>query len=74
MENAVVISGCSGGGKSTLIAELSRRGFAVVSEPGRRIVAEELAGDGKSLPWVSLENLRAEQSIWAAVTAKRPTH
>ncbi|MFN7091054.1 MAG: AAA family ATPase [Allorhizobium sp.] len=56
MENAVVISGCSGGGKSTLIAELSRRGFAVVSEPGRRIVAEELAGDGKSLPWVSLEN------------------
>ncbi|WP_377274709.1 AAA family ATPase [Rhizobium sp. R86522] len=36
MENAVVISGCSGGGKSTLIAELSRRGFAVVSEPGRR--------------------------------------
>ena len=35
-----------------LIAELARRGFATVAEPGRRIVAEELAGDGAALPWV----------------------
>ena len=33
-----VISGCSGGGKSTLLMELARRGHAVVDEPGRRIV------------------------------------
>lgn len=52
MERFVTISGCSGGGKSTLIAELARRGHAVVVEPGRRIVREELAGDGKALPWV----------------------
>ena len=39
----VIISGCSGGGKSTLLAELARRGYRVVEEPGRRIVAEELA-------------------------------
>ncbi len=38
----VVISGCSGGGKSTLLAELSRRGHMTIEEPGRRIVAEEL--------------------------------
>lgn len=50
----VVLSGCSGGGKSTLLAELARRGHAVVAEPGRRIVAEELAGDGRALPWVDL--------------------
>jgi predicted ATPase len=48
----VIISGCSGGGKSTLLAALSQRGEAVVEEPGRRIVAEELKGDGQSLPWV----------------------
>jgi predicted ATPase len=48
----VIISGCSGGGKSTLLAELSRRGFATVEEPGRRIVREELQGDGSALPWV----------------------
>jgi predicted ATPase len=48
----VIISGCSGGGKSTLLAELHRRGYAVIDEPGRRIVREELARDGTALPWV----------------------
>ena len=50
----VVVTGCSGGGKSTLLAELARRGMAVVPEPGRRIVREEEAGDGRALPWVDL--------------------
>lgn len=48
----VVISGCSGGGKSTLLAELSRRGHSVVEEPGRRIVARELECGGSALPWI----------------------
>jgi predicted ATPase len=52
VDHFVVISGCSGGGKSTLLAELSRRGYAVVSEPGRRIVREELECGGSALPWV----------------------
>lgn len=52
MNRFVVISGCSGGGKSTLLAELRRRGHAVVEEPGRRIVREELTGDGAALPWI----------------------
>jgi predicted ATPase len=47
-----VISGCSGGGKSALLAELGRRGHVTVEEPGRRIVREELLGDGSALPWV----------------------
>jgi predicted ATPase len=50
----VVISGCSGGGKSTLLAELSARGHVVVEEPGRRIIAEELASGGSALPWIDL--------------------
>jgi len=52
MTGSVVISGCSGGGKSTLLDELARRGYATVEEPGRRIVKEELAGQGAALPWV----------------------
>jgi predicted ATPase len=48
----VMISGCSGGGKSTLLSEIARRGYAVVKEPGLRIVAEERLGDGRALPWV----------------------
>lgn len=51
----VILSGCSGGGKSTLLLELKRRGFETIEEPGRRIVSDELQGDGKALPWVNLE-------------------
>jgi len=39
----VVLSGCSGGGKSTMIAELARRGHATFAEPGRRLVEGGLA-------------------------------
>jgi predicted ATPase len=49
----VVISGCSGGGKSVLLAELGRRGHATIEEPGRRIVGQEMVGDGQALPWVN---------------------
>ena len=47
-----IISGCSGGGKSSLIAELARHGFAAIEEPGRRVVREELASGGNALPWI----------------------
>jgi predicted ATPase len=50
----VVLSGCSGGGKSTLLEELRARGHAVVEEPGRRIVQAELACGGNLLPWIDL--------------------
>lgn len=33
---------------------LGCKGFATIEEPGRRIVAEEQAGDGKALPWIDL--------------------
>ena len=52
MDRFVVISGCSSGGKSKLIGELGNRGYAVVDEPGRRIVKEELASSGSALPWI----------------------
>ncbi|MDR6380483.1 AAA family ATPase [Paraburkholderia caribensis] len=54
MNRRVVISGCSGGGKSTLLDELARRGYRVVAEPGRRIVASELQANGTALPWHDL--------------------
>lgn len=54
MDRFIVISGCSGGGKSTLLVELAKRGFGVVEEPGRRIVKQELSGDGSRLPWVDI--------------------
>lgn len=50
----LLITGCSGGGKSTLVQALAAHGYATVEEPGRRIVAEEEAGDGAALPWVDM--------------------
>lgn len=51
LERFVIISGCSSGGKSTLLAQLAARGYATVEEPGRRIVRDELANGGSALPW-----------------------
>jgi predicted ATPase len=51
----VILSGCSGGGKSTLLAELASRGYGTVAEPGRRIIAEHLVIKGRALPWIDLE-------------------
>jgi len=52
MDRFVILSGCSGGGKSTLLEALKWRGHQVVEEPGRRIVTQELESDGSALPWV----------------------
>lgn len=66
MDRFVVISGCSGGGKSTLLLELKRRGYEVVEEPGRRIIKEELSGSGRALPWVNLAAF-AERAVEMAL-------
>jgi len=39
------------GGKSALLEELRRRGYATVEEPGRRVVKEQLLSGGTALPW-----------------------
>ena len=52
IDRFVILSGCSGGGKSSLLDELARRGHATISEPGRRVVAEQLREGGTALPWV----------------------
>jgi predicted ATPase len=54
MHRFVVISGCSSGGKSTLLAELALRGYNVVEEPGRRIVNEAVISQGAALPCVDM--------------------
>lgn len=46
-----VITGGPGVGKTTLLAELERRGFIVVPEDARRIIKEQVAKNGEGLPW-----------------------
>jgi predicted ATPase len=69
MDRFVVISGCSGGGKSTLVAELASRGYAVVEEPGRRVVQEEIAVNGAALPWA--DGAAFARRVMAAALADR---
>lgn len=47
----VVLSGCSGGGKSAVLQSLHDLGYEAVDEPGRRIVREQHRVGGTALPW-----------------------
>lgn len=55
MDNFILISGCSGGGKSTLLRALADMGHATVEEPGRRVVEAEHACGGTALPWTDMK-------------------
>lgn len=68
-----MISGCSGGGKSTLLSEIANRGYAVVPEPGRRIIAEERAGNGLALPWIDAAAF-ARRALSMSVTDHEAAH
>lgn len=67
MVEIVVITGCSGSGKSSLLAELARRGHRVLPEAGRQIVQEQMAAGGDGVPW---EN----RAKFATLAADRAAH
>lgn len=46
-----VITGGPGAGKTTVIAELARRGFMCVAEDARTIIQEQVASGGSAVPW-----------------------
>lgn len=61
-----ILSGCSGGGKSTMIEELAARGLPTYEEPGRKIVRKQIAVGGHALPWVDAEAF-AEHAIHRSI-------
>ena len=70
----VVLSGCSGGGKSTLLTALERRGFIVFEEPGRQIIKEQQFLKGNALPWtdpLQFVELSVSRSIHQMALAAR---
>lgn len=67
----IVISGCSSGGKSTLLNELARRGYHTIEEPGRNIVREALETGSDALPWVNPQAFVTKAIEYAADSLKR---
>ncbi len=66
-DQLVIISGCSGGGKSTLLAELACQGHAVREEAGRQVVKEQIFIGGNALPW-------ADAGKFVELTISRTMH
>lgn len=63
----VVLSGCSGAGKSSLLSALAARGYPVQPEAGRQIVKEQLLIGGDALPWrnaARFVELAASRAAW----------
>src|SRR5258708_6909424 len=46
-----VITGGPGSGKTTVLAELGRRGHICIPEDARALIQEQVAGTGSALPW-----------------------
>lgn len=47
----MVLTGGPGAGKTTVLKELQRRGYAVAPEVAREIIQREMARGGDALPW-----------------------
>lgn len=66
MNKLIVISGCSGGGKSTLLEEFKTRGYSIIPEAGREIVKEQSQINDGATPWekpVEFCQLMIERSV-----------
>ncbi|WP_288437204.1 AAA family ATPase [uncultured Chryseobacterium sp.] len=46
-----IMTGGPGGGKTTLLDELSKKGLITVPEEGRKIIKEQIHIGGEGLPW-----------------------
>jgi predicted ATPase len=79
-----VITGGPGTGKTTVLAELIRRGHTCIPEDARAVIQEQVASSGSALPWAdaprfaellmrrSMAAYRAQVAAWQANSAKNP--
>lgn len=77
--NLYVITGGPGTGKTTVLRELQRRGFAVAEEVARQIIREQVESGGNAVPWGDTKHYthlmleRQISSFLALTSASSPT-
>ena len=47
----IIITGGPGGGKSSIIAQLEKRGYSIVHEKAREVIQEQIKLDSNKVPW-----------------------
>jgi len=72
-----VITGGPGSGKTTVLAEVARRGHTCVLEDARAVIQEQVASGSTALPWADAQRfaqLLMERSLatWHAQAAQHP--
>ena len=79
-----VITGGPGSGKTTVVAELARRGNLCIPEDARAVIQQQVASSGQALPWAdasrfadllmkqSIATYREQALIWNARPAQYP--
>jgi Predicted ATPase len=59
-EQAIVVTGGPGMGKTSLIEKLGQMGYAYMPESGRHIIQAELESGGDKLPWADRQGFARE--------------
>ncbi|HFE7691366.1 TPA: AAA family ATPase, partial [Legionella pneumophila] len=49
MNQFYILTGAPGSGKTSMLAELAKRGFPVIDEPARRVLAQQRLIDGEGV-------------------------
>lgn len=53
-----IFTGGPGSGKSSILEELEKQGFSIITESGRQIIKEQIKIQGDGLPWKNKEKFR----------------
>jgi len=72
-----VITGGPGAGKTAILHELQRRGFACVPEAARQIIQEQVSSGGNAVPWLDTErytSLMLKKSVGDYLTHSGAEH
>jgi predicted ATPase len=72
-----VITGGPGSGKTTVLAELVRRGHICIPEDARALIQEQVASNGRALPWSDAPRfaellMQRSVSTWNRFASVRP--